>query len=441
MSQTVSPVGPDRWAGRKRIIAAALLLLSFSVFLLPSTWRPGMDFTWRYNEALCVRAGTDPFDVCFRGAPSERFCSVFHPERGKLPVNAYTPWEYTWMLPLTHLPRRTAHTLFQSLNLAALLAVALFAHRHARRRGLDFDSSLVVAAAACFLGLALVRVLDVSNYGLLMAAALMALAAAPGSARGEAAAALAFAALMVKPQIGVLFAVPLLLSRRIRTVVAAAAICGLSALPAAAFCRANPVAMTWRVLFSGTHSIRAWETLGTGLLPPPLVARLEALAPASVWLGVSAALGLSLCLWESWRLRRHPDFAVRLLPATVVSLLWMPGHFHDRVLVALPLAVFATEVFRHKAENTERRRAAVALALFTAEFWLCLVGGIVALALSGSPMEWIRDPRVRTIYDLALCAVGYLQITAVLRIGAQPPGGSSTNCTLLQTPHEQKRLP
>ncbi len=96
----------------------------------------------------------------------------------------------------------------------------------------------------------------------------------------------------------------------------------------------------------------------------------------------------------------------------------MPGHFHDRVLVALPLAVFASEAFRHGAERTERRRAAAALALFTAEFWLCLVGGVAALALSGSPMEWIRDPRARTTYDLALCAAGYLQIAAVCRITA-----------------------
>ncbi len=411
----VNPVAPDRRAGRRRAVAAALLLATFSVFLLPPTWRSGMDFNWRYNEALCVRSGTDPFDVCFRGVETERFCSVFHPERGKLPVNAYTPWEYTWMLPLTALPRNAAHSLFMVANLAALLAVALLARRRARRLGLDADGALCVAAAACFLGLALLRVLDVSNYGLLMAAALMVLASAPpGTARGEAAAALAFAALMVKPQIGVLFAVPLLSARRWKTVLAAAAWCAVSALPAAALCHGNPVTMTWRVMFSGTHSIRAAEAIGTGLLPSPLVARLAAFAPESVWLGVSAALGLAFCLYGSWRLRRHPDFAIRLLPAAVVSLLWMPGHFHDRVLMALPLAVFATMAFDRAADGGTRRRAAACLALFTAEFWLCLIGGIAAAILSDSPMALIRNPQARTVYDLALCAAGYLQVAAVV---------------------------
>ena len=424
-------------SARFRFAAIAVLALSFSVFLLPSTWRPGCDFTWRHNEVRCLRSGLDPYDVCFLGAESPEYCSVFHPEPGKKPVNAYSPWQYTWFLPLSHLPLRTAHTVFMLLNLGALALIAVLAGRMGCKccrgfkscrgyRSCDDDGkrcntcnfcntcqplqqstlSLVIASAACFLGLGLVRVLQVSNYGLLMAAALMLLATVPNAGP------LALCVLMVKPQIGILFVIPLLLSRRYRTVFGAVLLCGLSVLPAAALCHGNPVQMVLRVVFSGTHSIRAAE-VGTGLLPPPLIAKLSAFAPASVWLAVSAVAGFGLCLWGSWRLRKHPDFAVRLLPAATISLLWMQGHFHDRVILALPLAVFATAALRGN------RRAAWMYLLFTAEFWFCLFGGIAALFLSGSPMDILHHPQARTAYDIFLCIAGIAQVSFVLNTGIQ----------------------
>lgn len=195
--------------------------------------------------------------------------------------------------------------------------------------------------------------------------------------------------------------------------VVAAVLCAVSTLPAAALCHGNPVNMVWRVLFSGTHSMRQGET-GSGLMPPSLVERLTEFAPASVWLGVSAALGLALCLWGSWRLRKHPDFAVRLLPAATISLLWMQGHFHDRVLLALPLAVFATDAF------WGNRRAAWMYILFTAEFWLCLIGGVAALLFIGSPMGLLKVHEARVAYDLFLTVIGLVQVVCVLRIAPTP---------------------
>lgn len=381
-----------------RFAAMAAILLAFCSFLLPSTWTPGSDFTWRYNEVQCLRSGLDPYAVCFENVPSPEFRSIFKHEPGKRPVNSYSPWQYTWFLPLSFLPLQSAHSLFMLLNLGALALLAALSYKRALRIGLAPEKALATAAATCFLGLALVRVLQVSNYGLLMAAALMLLSECPASRP------YALCILMIKPQIGILFTIPLLLSRQWRAVLIAALITSLSVLPAAALCHTNPLRMVLHVLFSGSQSIRASE-IGTGLIPPPLLQQFLPIAPASVWLAASALLGLYLCIVASKRLRHHPDPAVQLLPATVLSLLWMPGHFHDRLLLALPISLFASQLLQGK------RSALPHFLLFTAEFWLCLLAGIAALFLfPRNPLSLIQQPIARTVYDWSLFLVGWLQI-------------------------------
>ena len=397
------------------VLCGCAILFALVCFASPATWRVGLDFGWRYNEALCVRSGVDPYDVCFGARPSEHFTSVFAPEPGKLPVNAYTPWEYTWMIPLTRLPRETAHTVFQLLNLAALLGIAALAWRRARQSRLPSPARWVVVAGACLLGLSLYRVLQVSNYGLLMAFAAFAMAECLDT-RHECLAGVCWAVVLVKPQIGLLLVLPLVFGRHVVALATGAGICALSTLPAAALCHANPVRMVWRVLHSGTHSIRASE-VGTPLFPPELVSALSGIAPPAAWLALSGVIGLVFALALSWRMRRHPDILARLAPAIAVGLLWMPGHFHDRVLLAPVLAWLLCE-----AQSRHSRRAIGAWFVFTAEFWgvpilgLALVasatlrGGIPNGDILKSITSFIDVPAFRVAYDIALAAAGWLQL-------------------------------
>lgn len=399
----------NKTAGRPllRIVPPLVVVFALLAFALPVFRGVGCDFIWRYNEALCVRSGADPFDVCFHGLETPRFRSVFQSEpREKLPVNAYTPWEYTWMLPLTFLPLRMAHALFLLLNAAALALLAALVRRHALRQGLDTSRANGIAALACFLGLALVRVLDVSNYGLILATAAILLAEDLYPVP-------ALCALMIKPQIGLPFAIALLLARRFRTVVLSALACAVSVLPAALLCHTNPVRMVARVVFSGTHSIRASE-VGTALLPPPVVSVLSRVAPVSFWLAASAGIGLAFLLVCSWRLRRHPDAWIRLVPAAVCGVSWMQGHFHDRVILALPIAAVSTAAIRRAI------CPAVHILPFCLEFWLVIPAVPVALCLSTNPLGLIQSPFFRTVFDLVLCLVAWWQMGAVM--GMARPG-------------------
>lgn len=149
-------------------------------------------------------------------------------------------------------------------------------------------------------------------------------------------------------------------------------------------------------------SIRASE-MGTALLPPPVVSALSRVAPAPVWLAVSAAICLAFLLAASWRLRRHPDAWMRLVPAAVCGVSWMQGHFHDRVVLALPLAAVAM--------------ASMARALpFYIEFWLVLPAVPVALCLSTNPLGLIQSPFFRTAFDVALYLIVWWQTGTVLRL-------------------------
>lgn len=98
-----------------------------------------------------------------------------------------------------------------AIKIAALAVLAasfaIFLLPTTWRTGCDFE--LRHNEACCVRsGLGLIRMLQVSNYKLLMAAALMVLALYP------AAGPFALCVLMIKPQMGLLFVIPLLLSRR-----------------------------------------------------------------------------------------------------------------------------------------------------------------------------------------------------------------------------------
>ena len=411
-------LGPKRgtrgaWAAK--LLSLAVVAFGLLVFALPQVRRPGCDFTWRYNEALCVRAGADPYAVCFSGAKADGFSPVFADAYvpGTKPVNGYSPWEYTWMMPASLLPLRVAHGLFLALNALAFLYIVAQVRRRAVAFGATDAAAGIVVALASFFGLAYVRVLHVSNYGLLMAAAGVMLA----TARSGALSALSMAFLMVKPQIGLLFTLPLLLQRRWKTVFGAAAICAASACVAAAMAGVNPVTMVLNVLNSGTYSIRSGEA-GTPLLPPCVVNALQGVAPTGVWLGVSAAIGLAVCVWASIRLRRSPDRWAHLMPAAACGVSWMQGHFHDRLLLVIPIAVLATAAATTDAQTPRRERvgAWIRVLPFVAEFWMAVPGALLALALWTSPLNFIQSACFRTAFDIALCALSWTQLAVLLSI-------------------------
>ncbi len=394
-------------------IALALVFFAFST---GTTWTPGCDFVWRLNESRCVLAGYDPYAVAFNGVETPDYCSLFNPEDGKRLVNGYTPWTYLWTMPLSFLSDELANTLFILMNLVAYVVLIVFAAKYAKEKSLSRFDTMGVMGFSVFLGASLPRVLQVSNFGLLMAAALTGMAYCLNRRRDVLAGVL-YAVLCIKPQIALPFLIPLLWRRRFRTVATAGALCFLSSLPPAVWCRRNPLAMILHVADSGSRSIRTWSR-STALVPAPVFKLLSEWIPENAVLLLSTLTALTVCVLLTRRLRKaEEDACVWLVPAVFAALNGPYGHLHDRVMLSLPLVVLSAQRFAVSVERSgaadcsslvsPSRRSRLltwGLVLFAAEFVLMPFLGTVYVDTSEAAFTAV------SAYDWFLCVVSYLQI-------------------------------
>lgn len=325
-------------------------LLSFALF----GWHvrtgirhaPGYDFRLRYHEAECLRQGIDPYDVVAKIHPTGEFALFCDPaiDHGAKALHVYTPWEYAFFLPFTLLPIRTAGILYVVLSAAALAAIAAWAFRTGRGiRGDPFDG-LFAAGAAILLGESMCEVFTVANYGALNALFILLLAMAL-EARRDVLAGFCWAFLMFKPQIGLLFAVPLFLSRRFLAMGTAVALCLAASLPASLACGKTPPEMVFEVPRACAFVA---EDNGTMLIPSQAFAALRDRIDPSLLGLASMAIGGTICLVLVWRLRKEESWFVRLAPVAVCAILWSYCKPHDRVILWLPQLLVAVAALRSR---------------------------------------------------------------------------------------------
>ena len=414
------------------LASGATLVLAVLAASAPTTWSIGGDFSMRYNEMQCVLSGADPYEIAFGGTEATGFrdlnaMDAVRPERllatrdGKAVVNSYPPWAYTFLFPLHRVPPRKAALLFDTTALACFLFLLFLAFARALREGLPPAGARIAFAVGGFLGLPLLRVLQVSNYGLFLAAAAALLSLAL-EARRDWLAGFALALLLLKPQLGLPFAVPLLLKGKWKTLLTGTAVCFAASLPPALLVHRNVFSMILHAAHSGTASIHStWQS--TGWFSPPVFRALAArLGGTGGALAASMALGAAVLFAASWRIRRGNDWWMQLVPPAVVACLWSMGHAHDHVLLAPALATVAIAALR---QDGSCRFFAVGTALLAGEFWVfaALAGCVAAwsvlhgggLALSDG-LNATRATGPKTAYTAYLQLVSVLQAVWLLRL-------------------------
>ena len=124
-------------------------------------------------------------------------------------MNAYPPWEYTYLLPLTMLPVSWAWSCYVLMNVLAVAYLWYFARKTFSRYSKSRIGSACFSFLAISFGAALPCVLFSGNYGLLIAAVSVAMVSALDN-KNRIAAGLCWAVLMTKPQLALLLAIPLL---------------------------------------------------------------------------------------------------------------------------------------------------------------------------------------------------------------------------------------
>lgn len=357
------------------LFAALSALIMVKNIVVGITCVPGYDFRLRYHEIECIRRGIDPYDIVTKRIITEEYALFGTPEAkpGVKTLHVYSPWEYTWLLPFSLLKEKTAGALFFLLSVMSLAGIGFFAYRvGAELRG-DWLDGVFCASASLFLGYSAGELLAVENFGAINAFLILVLLWLLKKKR-HILAGVVWGLLMVKPQIGLLFAIPLLLHRRFITKAIAAGLCLASAIPPAILCGRNPVEMILEV--PRGCAFVANEN-GTMLIPSQLFIRLVKIMPEALPGLISMGIGGGICLLLSWRLRKSESWLVIMFPVVVCALLWSYCKPHDRVILWLTQFVLSILVIR--CRNWKVRTGCMILILLSAWPWMGNVGIIAKL--------------------------------------------------------------
>lgn len=288
------------------LLLGAFALLTAAALFTPSATR--CDFSLRLAEVDCVKRGVDPFLVWDETVVLRPYYTN-NPGRRSIPegcsqqVSVYVPWEYSLAFPLSMIPPNAAWWMFSALSFLLLGFVVAVGFR---RIGWLAAVPVLVVAHPIWSNF------QVGNY------AVHVLAAAVGMAvclnRGKSVAAgLCWMLVLVKPQIGIPFAVPLLVRTRICTGVTAALACVVLSVPAILLC--HPPLPEF---FFEASKASAFAFEGCGTWPKFLCGHLGPGAD----IGLGLAIGAALCALMTWMLRRERDWLVYLMPAAICGSCW-----------------------------------------------------------------------------------------------------------------------
>jgi len=285
---------------------------------------PPEDFSLRMTEIDCLLRGVNPYDVWHgdvvlkpyvpnHGAPRR---AVEGKDGFTEYINAYAPWEYIMMMPFVFLPRAISWV-FYFLMMMAGLGVLFWASRSFGMAfaGVGREAGMIVGSAPIVLAaLPMYQNFHAGNLAVpvLVAAALMAICLNRGH---DLLAGVCWAFAMMKPQLGLAFAIPLLLRRKFLTCFVAASICLALSFAASFICGSSPVDMVFQ---SSAASVHAFNGCGTF---PYFLCRCipgDTSIVAGVLVGAVLCVFLTVCLMRSG----VREWTVLLMPAAVVGSAW-----------------------------------------------------------------------------------------------------------------------
>lgn len=308
-----------------------------------------LDFSMRMNEIDCVYAGLNPYNVWDGSVLHEKYYPYTKPqmrnENRRRPINAYTPWEYTYMYPLSlfdgYLMRWRAYYM---LIVIALVFIGCAAYRYGMGAEKKWSSGALCFASICLLAPAMKEDLFVGNFAILCAALVIAMAMCLNKGCSGWAG-FFWALLMTKPQMGVLFGIPLFFAKQYKVIWVAIAVCVVASIPPSLACRTWPWELVLQAPQASVHAFSYCALLPTAL--SSLLARGFGLSTEQILI-FPAVIGVVLCAWISFRLRSVSDWFVRFSPCAILSISWTYNQSHSNCLSAIAIIVAARELIKKK---------------------------------------------------------------------------------------------
>lgn len=367
---------------RLSVLCALALVGAFMVFCLFTPAAAKCDFNYRMAEVDCVRRGVDPFHVWNEEVVVCPYYSN-NPERRSIPkgctemISVYEPWEYTLMMPFSFLGKESAWLTYSFLSFASILLLILIAGCWAPLLVTENRTDVLFGASAAALVVCypIWSNLQIGNHIciVLLSAVLMAHCL---NVRRDFLAGLCWMMIMMKPQIGLIFAVPLLLRMKVKVGIVAVASCLLLSIPSAILCRASLVDL---LLEPAGASAFAFE--GCGTWPKFLCGTFS----QSGDILVGTIIGAAVCLWMTWLLRNETDWFVILMPAAMLSSCWTYTQAYSHAMGWFLVFVLVRELVRNP--RSKFLWSLLGLAVFSLSRWFLAWHGLCAFAGWRFPMS------------------------------------------------------
>ncbi len=290
--------------------------LNISLSFLENHSHPEWDFFLRYGEVSClVDYGIDPYDVYsgkIRNDIVLPFCMGYTSREDVLDhywVCGYPPWEYSLMILFKIFPFFAADAIYRGVELIALIGIVWLSFRRQRPISkFSFKSFALGFAVLLLPPLAWKYAFDFGNWSIPFCFAAIVFVYFLQHDR-PIPAGLAWAFLMIKPQQGIWFAIPLLFRRQFKTFFIAVSTCILASIPPAFLCGKSPIALILEI-----PKFRFQPYIESSFFPPAIYERIDAWLFPRAALAIGAVLCLSLCVFGSWKLRKGRDWFVFLQP-------------------------------------------------------------------------------------------------------------------------------
>ena len=388
-------------------LAVSILIALAFCFVFSKGGRPGGggDFNIRYSEVRCLFDGMDPFKVYTREIVSDKYgpYNKWTREKPFLPVNGYVPWEYTYMMPFAILPKIPASILWVALEVATLWFLLRKATHLSRIHARTPLQKAFIECCPLVLVYPFGSALHWGNFGLLFAVTILWMADALNR-KQDILGGVLWAFLMAKPQIGLLFAIPIALRFRWKTALTAIFVSVVASIPPAMLCHSNPVRMTIDILTCAQRGQFCMD-----LLPTSWASVFASGTPQHLFMLGGALLCLVCCLI----LRRSNDWAVFMLPPVLISTVWTYGWPHDHCIYAILIFLLAAAVC-HERHRRSRRILLAELVLCGASVLLVgitaqpAIPSLICRALRAafpSAPNWVFGGNDLTYWHYRVCAI------------------------------------
>ena len=357
------------------IAVAVFAFVAYCILLLVATASPlrfGGDGTWFslpcdiglvVAENECLLKGVDPHDVFSEKTEVPgyiaQYASAGQQADGKksaMRVGVNPPWVYTAFMPLTLFTHRGAAFACLCLKLACLLALLLGGLQVARRHGCSREDSVLVAILPTLaISFPVLQDCLSMNWALVAATSAMLMAAALNRGH-DILAGVCWACVMLKPQMGLAFAIPLLVMGRFKACIAAAATCLIASIPPSLMGGSSPLKMIFAA--SGAYTNDFW---GCGTMPKFLAD----LMPKETALSLGLAIGATVCALMTWMLRKRKDWCFILMPAAACSASWTYARCYSHAMSWFFFICLAVVLARNPKSKTLWLVAAISLLLPT----------------------------------------------------------------------------